>query len=608
MFQLPLARTDRYRKGRRGHVSNGGTLSPGTGAPGALAVMGNLTLAPGAIYIDNLDPSSASVTNVSGSASLNGSLVANAAAGTYGLGQRYTLLTASGGVSGSFASFAVSGLSGAFRSALSYDANDVFLTLSPNALSPLLPAGATLNQRAVAGGIDAALSNGASLPGGFAALFGLSGPALGGALNQLTGEIGGDASQAAAQALTPFLALLMRTGNTSDDNDVAAATGAPSDVRPAQLQSGTVRVWGSAYGGHSQFGADAVTGAQKFSTGAVGVAIGIESQIDEDFLAGGSLALASETFSLTGGQSQGISSDVMVGVYMSEAVADHGYLSGALVYGSHNVGTERAVSVSGTDILKGKFVADDFGGRLEGGYDFGLGGNAALTPYAAFAGESFSSPAYNESALSGTSTFALSYAARDAGLVHSELGARLSHAFGLGSDMLSAELHAAWAHQIQDDAISRVELPEPGRVDLCGAGRCGACGFGAVGSGSADQVGKWHEWRGPDGKPVWRRLHGRLRFDKYRLFLVNCSLKGWKSRPLSRPAAAAADRSPLKMVRRTILSPLGRGSRLQSEAGMRSFPASRAPKGSRGAALAQSVEHRIRNAGVACSKSRRRHH
>jgi uncharacterized protein with beta-barrel porin domain len=433
------------------NIASAGTLTPGSGAPGTLTVAGNLTLASGAAYVDNLAPSAASLTSVSGTASLNGNLIANAASGSYGIGQRYTLLSASGGVSGVFSSFAVTGLSGAFRGALSYDADDVFLTLSPNALSPLLSAGATLNQRAIAAGIDTALQNGASLPSGFAALFNLSGSALGGALNQMTGEIGVDAPQAAAQALAPYLDLLTQTGS----GDVAAATGVPEKIKPAQLEVGAMRIWASAYGGHSIFGADAITGAQRLSAGAVGAAAGVETQLNDDLLIGVSLAGGSETFSLAGGQSQGISSDIMLGGYAREAVLDHGYLSGALVYGWHNVGTQRVVTVSGTDILSGKFVADDFAGRIEGGYGFALDGQSAVTPYLALTGDNYSSPAYGESTRSGASTFALSYGEQDSGRVHSELGARLGRDLTMGDDTVSAELHATWAHQIQDDVTGQ---------------------------------------------------------------------------------------------------------------------------------------------------------
>ncbi len=441
------------------NVANGGTLRPGVSPFSTMRVTGDVALASGATYVSDITPSGIGSMQVGGTASLNGSsLVVNLAPGTYSVDQRFTLMSAAGGVSGTFSSLSTSGVPGVFKGALSYDANDVFLALSPNALSPLLAANATSNQRATANGIDAALAGGATLPGGFMALFGLSGAALGGALNQLTGEIGGDASRSASQALSPYLALLMRTGAGNAGDAHAATIGVPAGMRPAQLRTGAVRIWGAAYGGYSKFGSDAVTGARQLSTDAAGLAVGIETQVSDDLLIGGSLAGAGETFSLAGGMGQGISSDLMAGIYMREALLERGYLSGALVYGSHNVGTVRETTISGTDILKGKFVADDFGGRLEGGYGFGLGDDFALTPYAAFAGESFSSPAYGETALSGTSAFALSYAARQTGLVHSELGARAERDFGMGADSLSAEFHAAWAHQIQDDFVSQARF------------------------------------------------------------------------------------------------------------------------------------------------------
>jgi len=175
----------------------------------------------------------------------------------------------------------------------------------------------------------------------------------------------------------------------------------------------------------------------------------------------------------------------MAGVYMRETLLGRGYLSGALVYGSHNVGTERATTISGTDILKGEFVANDFGGRLEGGYNFGLEDGVGLTPYAAVAGQSFSSPAYNEAARSGTSTFALSYSARDTGLVHSELGTRLDRDFDFGSDMFSAELQVAWAHQIQDDLVSQASFQNLAGSAFAAAGAALPKDSGLVGLGLA---------------------------------------------------------------------------------------------------------------------------
>jgi uncharacterized protein with beta-barrel porin domain len=76
-----------------------------------------------------------------------------------------------------------------------------------------------------------------------------------------------------------------------------------------------------------------------------------------------------------------------------------------------------------------------------------------VIPYAAFAGESFESPAYAENAVSGASTFALAYGAQTTGLGRSELGARLDRNYTLEQGTLSADLHAAWAHQLDDTPL-----------------------------------------------------------------------------------------------------------------------------------------------------------
>ena len=71
--------------------------------------------------------------NISGTASLGGGLTLNPVAGAYIAG-RYTLLTAAGGVTGTFSNFSTGTLSSytSLQYTLSYDANDVFLTLFRN--------------------------------------------------------------------------------------------------------------------------------------------------------------------------------------------------------------------------------------------------------------------------------------------------------------------------------------------------------------------------------------------------------------------------------------------------------------------------------------------
>jgi outer membrane autotransporter protein len=126
------------------------------------------------------------------------------------------------------------------------------------------------------------------------------------------------------------------------------------------------------------------------------------------------------------------------------------YVTAAFGYGWHQITTLRVVTVSGTDVLQGKQNADAFGGRVEAGWRLALDDAYMIAPYGAFAGESFESPAYAETALAGASTFALSYAAHTSTLGRSELGAHLDRAYDLGNGALSADIKAGWAHQLDD--------------------------------------------------------------------------------------------------------------------------------------------------------------
>ena len=154
------------------------------------------------------------MTGVPGTASVTGTLNAIGLGGVYTVGTRYTVLNATGGVSGTFSSFTVSGSFGTTKPHLEYDASNVYLVLDPNALSPFL-AGATPNQRAVAGAVDAAIAGG-SQAAPFLALFNLAVAQFHGALDQLSGEVhASNAGVLLDESLYPRSAVLGRLRQAS---------------------------------------------------------------------------------------------------------------------------------------------------------------------------------------------------------------------------------------------------------------------------------------------------------------------------------------------------------------------------------------------------------
>src|SRR4029077_336954 len=112
-------------------VPAGATLAPG-GSIGTLNVTGNLSLAAGSFYQVGVTSAGLnSKTVATGTATISGgTVVVQEQPGNYPPSIRYTILTANTGVTGTFAG-AVS-QTAFFTPALTYDANDAFLTLTRN--------------------------------------------------------------------------------------------------------------------------------------------------------------------------------------------------------------------------------------------------------------------------------------------------------------------------------------------------------------------------------------------------------------------------------------------------------------------------------------------
>ena len=114
------------------------------------------------------------------------------------------------------------------------------------------------------------------------------------------------------------------------------------------------------------------------------------------------------------------------------------------------------------DHLTASFDAQDYGGRLEGGYRLAtpLGG---IAPYAAVQAQSFHTPNYSETDVTGGG-FGLAYASRDATDTRSELGARFDHTAALDSGaLLTLRGRLAWAHDwVSDPTLTAAFQALPG--------------------------------------------------------------------------------------------------------------------------------------------------
>jgi fibronectin-binding autotransporter adhesin len=147
----------------RGNLVNNGRLSPGA-SPGTIAVSGNFTQGSTGTLVEEIaSGTSFDKLTVTGTATLGGTLAVTGLNGFVPtVGQSFAIITATGGVSGTFATVTSpwDNLSAMLRFQTNYTANAVTLTLAQRAFASLL---GTPNQIAVGKAVDGAIAS-SSIP------------------------------------------------------------------------------------------------------------------------------------------------------------------------------------------------------------------------------------------------------------------------------------------------------------------------------------------------------------------------------------------------------------------------------------------------------------
>jgi Autotransporter beta-domain len=367
------------------------------------------------------------------------------------------ILAATGGVSGTFNPVIVSNVPNV-QSSLSYDANDVFLNVNVS----FTPSGGalSLNQQNVANAITGFFNATRSLPAAFGTL-----NAAG--LTTASGELGTGVIQSSIKADDLFLNLLLdptvagrvgvfsgpggdeasayadkRRAPPRERDAYAMATKAP---RFAAEPANRWDVWGVAYGGSETVGGNALAGSQDLKASVHGLVAGADYTFLPDTVSASRWPGAAPASRLPMGSAP-------VLLTYSRSVPSHGAVSVRPIsrprwpiYGWHDVTTKRAVALAGVDQLQGRFRADTFSGRFEGGYRFATPW-VGITPYAAAQVISFRVPAYAEQTLAGAGLFALNYAAQTTTDTRTEIGLRGDRSFATQDAVLTLHSRAAWAH------------------------------------------------------------------------------------------------------------------------------------------------------------------
>ncbi len=179
-------------------IASGGIFLPGNGTPGAsTTVAGNLAFQSGALYLVQLNSTASSFANVTGTAALSGLVGATFAPGSTVMKQ-YSILTAAGGVSGTFDGVATSSAPGGLVATLSHDAHHAYLNF---ALDFGSKSNLNINQQNVATTLTNFFNANGGIPFAFASLTSAG-------LTQASGETATGSQQATFDAMSLFLGLL----------------------------------------------------------------------------------------------------------------------------------------------------------------------------------------------------------------------------------------------------------------------------------------------------------------------------------------------------------------------------------------------------------------
>ncbi|WP_246250770.1 autotransporter domain-containing protein [Bradyrhizobium cajani] len=453
--------------GGNGIVGNttidGGTLSPGHSI-GLLSVQGNLVFTAAASYLVEVSASSADRVNVTGTATLGGATV-NAAILDANVAKQYLILSATG-IVGTF-NPVVSTNQPNFTGSLSYVGNDVYLNLALNFASAT---GLNVNQQNVAN----ALTNSFNATGSIPLAFGSLTPS---GLTQASGETVTGAQQTTFTAMNLFLGLITDPfiGGRSDataagpgpsafaeesyaanasmgrarsraERDAYAAVHHKAPLAPVYQPQWSV--WSAGFGGAQTTDGNMALGSNDTTSRIAAGAVGVDYRFSPATIAGFALAGGGTSFSVANGGS-GRSDLFQAGAFVRHT-AGPAYIAAAAAYGWQDITTDRFVTAAGLDHLRAQFNANAYSGRAEGGYRF-VTPWMGLTPYAAGQFTTFDLPAYAESAVTGTNTFALGYAAKSVTASRSELGLRTDKSFATADGIATLRGRLAWAHDFNPD-------------------------------------------------------------------------------------------------------------------------------------------------------------
>ena len=429
-------------------AQSGGIVAPGNSI-GTLNVANNVVFASGSIYQVEVNAAGqGDKLAAGGTATVNGGTVqVLAAAGNYSPSTSYTILSATGVVSGTFAG--VTSNLAFLTPSLTYDTHDVNLLLTRNSTS-FASVGVTPNQIAAAGGVE-------SLGAGNAvnnAVLNLSASQARNAFDQLSGEVHASAKTALIEdsrfvrdaAINRLRSAFGAVGASSAPLAAYAADGKP--VAVAATTDG-LAFWGQGFGSWGSTNGDG--NAAKLSRSTGGFLAGGDAAAFDGARIGALGGYSRTNFDVNDRGSSGTSDNYHFGLYGGSQWGALGFRTGA-AYTWHQISTSRSVVVPGLgEQLSSGYAAGtaqvfgDLGYRIDAGHT--AVGALAFEPFANLAYVNLWTGGFSETtgaaaALTGRSGMT--------DVTFSTLGLRAATGFSLNGMAATARGSLGWRHAAGD--------------------------------------------------------------------------------------------------------------------------------------------------------------
>jgi len=337
-------------------LMSGSELSPGgSGAIGKLTFNGNLDLATGSRYaVDVTDAGQGDTVVVGGKANLHGgSVVSLGTGGQWSVFTTYTILSAVGGIDGTFGD--VSSNLAFLTPSLAYTANTVNLTLRRNDVS-FLEVANTRNQRATAGALQS-LDQGTAL---YETVLRLDAASARTAFDAFSGEIHAN----------------LRGAIADDDRYQRDAINQHLLTQYTDGTGDATAAWASAWGHWGNHDADG--NAARLRANGGGLMVGADTGIGTGTRVGFALGTGHVSASARGDSADGDTRTA--GLYGSGHYGNVLLQAGAL-YSRRDIDTHRTVDTAGmNERLNGDTHARSAQVFVEGAYEFRFD-SASLSPY-----------------------------------------------------------------------------------------------------------------------------------------------------------------------------------------------------------------------------------